>query len=132
MNVLIADDDKTFCQLLAAEMQSAGWRVTIASDAMQTIMFALRSQPDVIVLDIQMPGGTGIQALRKLKASSKTDKIPVVVVSGSTDPSMESSVLALGAARFIPKPIDISTIGQTLIDLSGGAESRRDTKHHHR
>jgi DNA-binding response OmpR family regulator len=51
MNLLIADDDKTFCQLLEAEMRPAGWRVTIAADAMQTIMYAQRAQPNVIVLD---------------------------------------------------------------------------------
>jgi DNA-binding response OmpR family regulator len=43
MNLLIADDDKTFSQLLEAETRSKGWRVTIAADAMQTIMYALRT-----------------------------------------------------------------------------------------
>lgn len=117
MNLLIADDDKTFCELLAAEMREFGWKSTTASDAMQAIMFAVRSQPDAIVLDVKMPGGTGVQALKKLKASSKTNAIPVIVVSASSDPDVEHSLLQLGAARFLPKPVDAAVLHQELSDL---------------
>ena len=110
LNVLIADDDKTFNLLLAAELRAKGWRVTIAADAMQTIMYALRVQPHVIVLDIQMPGGTGITALEKLKASTKTAGIPVLVVSASTDAAMETTVLEAGAVRYLTKPVDIEML----------------------
>jgi CheY-like chemotaxis protein len=55
----------------------------VAHDAMQALMGAVRSLPDAIVLDVHMPGGTGIEALRKLKASSKTFGIPVVVLSAA-------------------------------------------------
>lgn len=118
MKLLIADDDKTFCHLLAAEMGSKGWRVTIAADAMQTIMYALRVQPNVIVLDIQMPGGTGITALKKLKASTKTAGIPVLVVSGSTDPTMESTLAQAGAARYIAKPVDVESLRTVIEELA--------------
>ena len=70
MKLLIADDDATLCLLLSTELQAKGWKVEVARDAMQTIMYAIRGQPDCIVLDIQMPGGTGIEALKKLKASA--------------------------------------------------------------
>jgi len=118
MNLLIADDDKTFCELLGVEMRSQGWGVTIAADAMQTIMYALRVQPKVIVLDIQMPGGTGVTALRKLKASTRTAAIPVLVVSGSTQTDMESTVLAAGAARYIAKPVDFTHLGAVIEELA--------------
>jgi len=118
MKLLIADDDKTFCHLLSAEMSAKGWRVTIAADAMQTIMYARRVQPDVIVLDIQMPGGTGITALEKLKASTKTARIPVLVVSGSTDPTMESTLVQSGAARYIAKPVDVESLRTVIEELA--------------
>ena len=123
MKLLIADDDKTFCHLLATEMGSKGWRVTIAADAMQTIMYALRVQPNVIVLDIQMPGGTGITALKKLKASTKTAGIPVLVVSGSTDSNMEATLLESGAARYIPKPVDVASLRAAIEALGRTAAS---------
>jgi DNA-binding response OmpR family regulator len=80
-------------------MGATGWRVRIAADAMQTIMYALRVQPNVIVLDIQMTGGTGITTLKKLKASTKTSGIPVLVVSGSTEATMESIVVQAAGCR---------------------------------
>jgi DNA-binding response OmpR family regulator len=117
MKLLIADDDRTFCELLAAEMASAGWHVTIASDAMQTIMFALRGQPDIIVLDVQMPGGTGLEALKKLKASKKTAAIPVLVVTGTDGSSTEQVLLGLGAVRFIRKPVEVPDLHHALEEL---------------
>ena len=118
MNLLIADDDKTFCELLGAEMRSQGWGVTIAADAMQTIMYARRILPAVIVLDIQMPGGNGVTALRTLKASTKTADIPVLVVSGSTEAAMEATVLAAGAARYLAKPVDFTHVGAVIEELA--------------
>jgi len=117
VKLLIADDDRTFCELLGAEMTSAGWAVTIASDAMQTIMFALRGQPHAIVLDVQMPGGTGLEALKKLKASKKTAAIPVLVVTGTDNASTEELVLGLGAVRFIRKPVDTADLHRALEEL---------------
>jgi len=123
MKLLIADDDKTFCHLLSAEMGAKGWRVTIAADAMQTIMYALRVQPNVIVLDIQMPGGTGITALKKLKASTKTSGIPVLVVSGSTEATMESTLVQAGAARYIAKPVDVEFLRTAIEELARSSAS---------
>jgi FixJ family two-component response regulator len=60
----------------------------------------------VIVLDINMPGGTGVDALRKLKRSVRTATIPVIVVSGSEDAAMPAMVLELGASEFLAKPVD--------------------------
>jgi CheY-like chemotaxis protein len=74
---------------------------------MQAMMFAIRPPaPALIILDINMPGGTGLEALRKLKLSAKTSEIPVVVVSGSEEADMPAQVRALGALDYLPKPID--------------------------
>lgn len=114
MKILIADDDRVVSHLLSARLQAEGWRVTVAQDAMQALMFALRLAPDAIVLDINMPGGTGLDALRKLKASSKTAAIPVIVVSGAADRALPENVATLGAVAFLPKPIDVDALIQLL------------------
>lgn len=120
VQILIADDDRVVSHLLSARLQAEGWRVSVAQDAMQVLMFALRIVPDAIVLDINMPGGTGLDALRKLKASSKTAAIPVIVVSGATDQTVPEKASALGAAAFLPKPVDIDA----LIELLRGTARR--------
>jgi DNA-binding response OmpR family regulator len=103
--VLIADDDRIFTHMIASRLHAMGWVVDIALDAMQAVMFTRQNGPDIIVLDIAMPGGTGRQALHSLKASSKLRAIPVIVLSGSVDPEEEARILALGAVEFLRKPI---------------------------
>src|SRR5213593_1470924 len=71
---------------------------------MQVMMLAMRARPDAIVLDINMPGGTGMEALKKLKASVKTAHIPVLVLSGSINPADQSTVIELGASEFLASP----------------------------
>jgi DNA-binding response OmpR family regulator len=107
MKILIADDDRVLNHLLTSRLKVKGCEVVNAFDAMQALMSAMRSTPDVILLDIHMPGGTGIEALKKLKANSKTAMIPVIVLSGSMDPNAAAALVCdLGAADFIPKPAD--------------------------
>ena len=97
MKVLLADDDRVLTTLLSAGLRARGAVPIVAHDAMQAFMIAMRSPPDVIVLDVQMPGGTGLEALKKLKSSVKTSQIPVVVLSGSLEPRASDNIKSLGA-----------------------------------
>jgi CheY-like chemotaxis protein len=87
-------------------------------------MFAMRNEPDVIVVDIQMPGGTGIEALKKLKASMKTAQIPVLVLSGSIEPKDEHQVTDLGAAAFVRKPVDAEALHTKLLEIATPRDAR--------
>lgn len=117
--VLIADDDRVLTHLLSSRLQAMGWAVDVALDAMQAVMFTRQQTPDIIVLDIAMPGGTGRQALHSLKASSKLRGIPVVVLSGSVDPDDEAKLVALGAVEFLRKPIDAEILDARLRAVLG-------------
>ena len=119
MKLLIADDDRALSLLLSTRLRTMGWTIQVAHDAMQALMVAMRTSPDAIMLDIAMPGGTGIDALKKLKKSSKTTQIPVVVLSGSIEPKDEPNVIALGAAAFMRKPPDIDALNALLLKLVG-------------
>ena len=120
MNVLIADDDKVLARLMTVGLKSRGWTVQVANDAMQALMFAMKApHPDVISLDIGMPGGTGFTVLEKLQQSSRTSQIPVVVVSGSITEADEARVVALGAVAFLRKPADPQTLHETLLRAAG-------------
>jgi CheY-like chemotaxis protein len=107
MRVLVADDDRVISRLIVGMLRPFGHEPTPVYDAMQVLMFAMRTpQPDVIVLDINMPGGTGVDVLMKLKRSVKTTTIPVIVLSGSEDAAMPATVVELGAVEFLKKPVD--------------------------
>jgi DNA-binding response OmpR family regulator len=107
VKILVADDDRVLSQLVCAIVREAGHVPIPAYDAMQVVMFAMRSPtPAAIILDINMPGGTGLEALRKLKLSARTSPIPVIVLSGSAEIDMPQQVKALGADEFLSKPIN--------------------------
>ncbi|MEO8090232.1 MAG: response regulator [Gemmatimonadales bacterium] len=114
MKVLLADDDRVLTHLLATGLRAKGAETTVVHDAMQALMTAMRSPPDVIVLDIQMPGGTGIEALRKLKRNAKTSSIPVVVLSGSVAADASQTLKALGAVELLLKPVEPDVLYQVL------------------
>jgi two-component system cell cycle response regulator len=112
--VMIAEDDQVLSQVLSTRLRKAGFEVVVAFDAMQSFMVAVRMVPDIILLDINMPGGNGLDVLKKLKSSTKTCHIPVVVLSGSVEPSISDTVKELGAEEFLTKPPDFELLDATL------------------
>jgi DNA-binding response OmpR family regulator len=115
--ILVADDSRFQVALLTKALQEKGFEVVVALDVMQAGMVALRTAPDAIVLDINMPGGSGIDVLQRLKRSTKTQRIPVVVVSGSGDSDIRQIALDLGVADFLTKPVDLDHLCRTLSSL---------------
>ena len=112
--ILVADDDRVTLDTLGAQLRGVGYQVLTAMDAMQAFMVAQRSAPDAVLLDIQMPGGTGLDTLKRLRTSTKTQPIPVVAMSGLKDPEMSKRALALGAVEFFPKPVDFERLRAVL------------------
>ena len=119
MKVLLADDDRVLTNLLSSKLRVLGVDTVVAHDAMQALMSARRSPPDAIVLDIQMPGGTGLETLRKLKANAKTANIPVVVLTGTGNAQMKSQAKSLGAEEYLLKPVDPDALYQVLSKIWG-------------
>lgn len=106
MTILIADDDRVWASILTARLKKDGYKVVVAFDAMGAIVAALRNPPAAVLLDVNMPGGTGLQVLRQLRNSIKTSQVPIIVVSGSLEPETEKTVRELGADEFMRKPPD--------------------------
>jgi len=104
--VLVVDDSRFQVQMLKMALEERGFEVLAALDTAQAGMFALHHIPQAIVLDINMPGGSGIDVLKRLKRSTKTQNIPVIVVSGNEDPDIKTVALQLGAKQFLVKPVD--------------------------
>jgi CheY-like chemotaxis protein len=108
--VLIADDDPETTTVVAAILRKAGYDTVIARDAMQTVALASQRTPDLVLLDIMMPAGTGVGALERLKLSKRTMNIPVIVLSGVTEPERIEQVRQRGAVAFLPKPVIEETL----------------------
>lgn len=120
MRILVAEDDKVISLQICSLLKKSGYAPTPVFDSMQALMVAMRTPPpDLIVLDIGLPGGTGIETLRKLKASSRTHSIPVVVVSATIDPTHADEVLDLGATAFLSKPVDPAELRAAVTEAVG-------------
>ncbi|SRR5881396_656427 len=104
--ILVIDDDKTFTAMAASLLRSAGYSPVVAFDAMQGFMFAQRESPALILLDLSMPAGGGMQLLDKLRDSRKTQNVPVIVVTGTGGPGVEADTKAKGVIAVITKPVD--------------------------
>ena len=117
LKILVADDSRFQVALLTKVLREKGFEVVAAQDALQAGMIALRTAPDAIVLDINMPGGSGIEVLKRLRRSTKTQSIPVVVVTGSGDSDIRQIALDLGVADFLTKPVDLNQLCGVLSKL---------------
>ncbi|NND96176.1 MAG: response regulator [Pirellulaceae bacterium] len=100
--VLVVDDDEFIRHATSLRLASNGYEVLKASRGDDGVAIAKSQQPDVIVMDIRMPGLDGLAALRLLRTDPTTDAIPVVMLSAS--PENQNAVLDSGAQFFLQKP----------------------------
>jgi DNA-binding response OmpR family regulator len=117
LRVIVADDDKDLMPLLVMGLRKHGIECVPAYDVMQAMMAAMQRRPDAILLDINMPGGGGLAALRRLKSSTRTDAIPVVAITASTDEKLHQEAVMLGAHECLVKPLDLEAVAQLIKSL---------------
>ena len=122
--VLVVDDDMDTVQLLTGLLQTAGYTVLTALDPSQAVMQAQREGPALILTDILMPAGGGLSVLKRLKMSTKTGIIPIIVLTASQDPEIEAQALAAGATRFIRKPWDNAALLEAIKTVLSGEGER--------
>ena len=105
--VLIVDDERFNLVMLEDELVAEGYEVLTASDGEEAIEKTLQFYPDVVLLDIIMPGMDGYEVCRRLKASDKTSHIPVVMLTALLDAKSRYKGLECGAIDFLNKPVDM-------------------------
>lgn len=128
--MLVVDDDFMNRTLLAASLEEKGYTVELAEDGQQALEM-LHSKPfDVVLLDLLMPRMNGFQVLGQMKADSKLEHIPVIVISSEDD--MESIVrcLEMGATDYLPKPFDPMLL-HARVDASLAAKRLHDQEQAH-
>jgi DNA-binding NtrC family response regulator len=110
--VLIVDDDDTVRDLLLDFLGARGYEAHAVGDAASALRRITESAPDVVLLDVQLPGLNGLVALPSIRALAPDTA--VVMISGSTEPKIAEHALAFGAFDYVAKPIDFARLGATL------------------
>lgn len=115
--VLIVDDNALNLELARAVLQAAGVAVDGAADANQAVDQITAFEPDLILMDIQMPGMDGLELMRRLKASPPTQGIVVVAFTAYAMNGDQAKMLEAGCDGYIAKPIDVATFTATVLSF---------------
>jgi DNA-binding response OmpR family regulator len=109
--ILIIDDEVDFGKIIKMNLEESGdFTVEIAKDGKTGIKLAQKIKPNLILLDVRMPGMDGFQVLEKLKKSNETLSIPVVMLSAMGDDFTKGKASELYGEEYITKPIDIQAL----------------------
>ncbi len=117
-SILIVDDEEDIRELiqLGLEMQTS-WKVLNSNSGEEAIQIAATEQPDVILLDLMMPDMDGRITLQKLKGDSKTNKIPVILMTAKSKSSVAESFENLDVAAIFTKPLRPLNLAQEISEV---------------
>ncbi len=104
--ILVIDDDKDIVRLMVVRLQAEGYQLFTADNAIDGLAIAMEQKPDLILLDIMMPGMNGFETIEKLKSSPITRPIPLIMITSLTDRASKQRALEAGAEEFLSKPVD--------------------------
>jgi CheY-like chemotaxis protein len=113
--VLVVDDDPSMLLLCRANLRESGLRVREATSAGEALASVRLDRPDLILLDIMMPGVSGWQVAAQLLGDRATDEIPIVFLTALTGTKQRLRAFELGAVGYVTKPFDPAALGPTLI-----------------
>jgi two-component system, OmpR family, response regulator VicR len=119
--ILVVEDELDVQKVVAKRLSSSGFTVHCASDGYQAVEMAHRVNPDLILLDLQLPAGDGLTVLRKLRMSAKVQRAHVVVLTGMTNEGYKEKVLLEGVDAYLQKPYDAQALIDTINTILKGA-----------
>jgi CheY-like chemotaxis protein len=119
--ILIVDDNVTNLKLVTYLMKSRGYDVTTATDADSALETIHASRPQLILMDLQLPGIDGLELTRRLKADPDTSDIKIIAVTAYAMKGDQERALAAGCDDYVTKPIDTRALPETIAKhLAGG------------
>ena len=108
--ILIVEDDKKLVAALTIRLKAAGYEVIAATDAVMAGSMAVKNCPDLVLLDISMPGGNGFMVAERLQNSTVTMGVPMIFLTASKQPGLREKARDLGAVGFFEKPYDAEAL----------------------
>jgi CheY-like chemotaxis protein len=117
--VLVCDNEEVLRTLVRAALAPCGYDVTEAHDGDESVELARRLEPDLIVLDMMMPGRSGLEVLEELRGDERFAETPVVMLTARAQEADRASAATAGADRFLSKPFSPTELAAVVDDLLG-------------
>ncbi len=112
--LLLADDNEANINLFQDFLQTQGFFVIVARNGVEAIERAQEEKPDLILMDIQMPGMDGLEAIRRLRVNTSPAQLPIIALTALAMPGDKESCLAAGANEYLSKPVNLEKLVQTI------------------
>ena len=110
MKILLIDDEPDFVEPLSLQLKSEGFGVTVASDGPSGLEKARADRPDLVILDIVMPGMDGFEVLKRLRAFRETRRTPVLMLTARGETEAIFKAVESGSVDYLIKPFDLEEL----------------------
>ena len=119
--ILVVDDDHITRDLICFKLQEGGYDVFTASQCLEALVSMKENKPDLVLLDIMMPGLSGLEVLNLIRAEHIVEKLPVIIISQSDDTEMILAAEKLGADGYLVKPFEMEILFDKIKTIHGFA-----------
>jgi len=117
--ILVCDDDANIRNIMDFSLEAEGFQVVEAPDGDAALRLAVTEQPDLVLLDVMMPGNDGLTVCRHLKENPATKHIPVLLLTARSSKADREAGLAAGADDYITKPFSPQRLVDKVTELLG-------------
>ena len=128
--ILVVDDEPNIVKMICSRLAANNYEFIAAYDGVGAVEKAHKEKPDLIILDIKMPAGTGVSVYENLRNSADTAIIPVIFITAYLEKDIKKKILAMGAKDFITKPfkadVMLTKIKEALEKQDIAGESHED------
>jgi len=123
--ILVVDDEVDVAEALKVRLKASGYNVVLAYDSVQGFVMANKERPDLIILDMMIPGGGGFVVAERLKQSTATHRIPIIFLTGIS--GEEDRAYKIGVSGYVMKPYQPEKLLETIHDALefGGSQPSR-------
>ena len=112
--VLLVEDHPELRKMVANALRRLGYELLEAADGQTGISLASTERPDIVLLNLSLPGSSGVQVAKQLKGDSKTSHIPIVACSGWDNEKIIKESLKAGIVEYLTKPVSTKTIEEVI------------------
>jgi CheY-like chemotaxis protein len=119
----VAEDNAQSSSVLQDYLQAHGYRVVVARDGQEALDQMRDIVPAVILMDIQIPGMDGLEAIRHIRADEAKRQIPIVAMTALAMPGDRERCLVAGATAYLAKPVNLRTLATTIAEVLAGSDA---------